>query len=471
MKNIFKLIGIIAIVAIIGFSIPACGGDENDKGKNDDFNYDNKTWVDPATQTTQLTGGTKLLAYTEGKSIKLSGTPYEYETWDYSWDPNNTWGFTAGNNKFTWYGAAQGGGGAFKSEWTGYFLARVGFFWDHGGKYTQYKNIYVDYNFKRSNNASASGGWIGIYGWFRNAAASEEREKRIEYYIVDDWFFDAQADLQQLSSSFDGVKYGEELGSFQVDGAVYKIYKIPQLYAPSIDNGRSHTQIFSVRQGRRSYGTISVTEHFKAISKYIELGNIYDLKFIVETFDGNGYLDLTYLYLSQETNRRSWIPAGTPPVDFNPAGEIGSGETFVGLYNAYNSNSYISLSSPVTYRVVNLPDENRNNVLKVINPGEWAVAFNDLSSYKNKKVTITFSAQVKRVGAAGTLNWQINNSDYPSVGTPINNAAAGTWHTMSGTWTGTPSDDGPKLFLSTYQNNSASTTYYISNFTVTVTVN
>jgi Glycosyl hydrolases family 11. len=468
MKNLFKLFWIILLVAIIGFLMSACEKDDDEKGKNDDFDYDNKTWVDPATQTTQLTGGTKLLSYTEGKSIKLSGTPYEYETWDYSWDTNS--GFGAGTNKFTWYGANQGGGGAFKAEWQTYFLARLGFYWNHGGKYTQYKNIYIDYNFKRSNNASAKGGFTGIYGWFRSPSASNTNEKLIEYYIVDDWFYDVQMDLTQIGSYYNGVKYGEELGSFQVDGAVYKIYKNPRINEPAIDGTTTFTQIFSVRQGRRTYGTISVTEHFNAWSKYIKLDDIYEAKFLVEVFGGNGYLDLTYLYLSQETKQRSWIAAGTPPVDYGSGGETGgTGETVKGSFSAYAGNSYNSLSSSVNYQVVDLPSESKTNVLKVVNPGEWAVALYDLSSYKGQNKTFSFSAQVKRVGAAGTLNWQVNNSDYPSVGTPINNAAAGTWHSMSGTWTGTPSDDSPKFYLSTHENNSGSTTYYISNFTITVT--
>ena len=144
------------------------------------------------------------------------------------------------------------------------------------------------------------------------------------------------------------------------------------------------------------------------------------------------------------------------------------GETVKGSFNAYAGNSYTSLSSSVKYQIVDLLGENRTDVLKVTKPGEWAVAVYDLKDYKGKKITVTFSAEVKRVGANGTLNWQINNSDYPSVGNPINNAEAGTWHKMSGTWTGIPSDNNPWLYLNTYKNNSASTTYYISNFTITV---
>jgi GH35 family endo-1,4-beta-xylanase len=144
------------------------------------------------------------------------------------------------------------------------------------------------------------------------------------------------------------------------------------------------------------------------------------------------------------------------------------GETVKGSFNAYAGNSYMSLSSSVKYQIVDLPGENRTGVLKVTKPGEWAVAVYDLKNYKGKKITITFSAEVKRVGANGTLNWQINNNDYPSVGNPINNAEAGIWHSMSGTWTGIPSGNNPSFYLNTYNNNSTSTTYYIDNFTITV---
>ena len=146
-------------------------------------------------------------------------------------------------------------------------------------------------------------------------------------------------------------------------------------------------------------------------------------------------------------------------------------ETVVGSFAAYANNSYINLSSSVAYQIVNLTGESRTNVMKVTNlGGEWAVALYDLATYQNTSVTITFSADLKRVGAAGTLNWQINNDPgYPSVGTPINNAAANTWHAMSGTWTGIPTDANPSFYLSANSNNSASTTYYIDDFTITIT--
>ena len=143
-------------------------------------------------------------------------------------------------------------------------------------------------------------------------------------------------------------------------------------------------------------------------------------------------------------------------------------ETVVGSFNANAPYANLSnLSSSVAYQIVNLTGESRTDVMKVTNPSGYAVALYDLSAHKDTSVTITFSADVKRVGAAGTLNWQVNNSDYPSVGT-LSNAAAGTWHAMSWTWTGTPTADNPSFYLSTYQNNSDSTTYYIDDFTISI---
>ena len=154
-------------------------------------------------------------------------------------------------------------------------------------------------------------------------------------------------------------------------------------------------------------------------------------------------------------------------------------KTGTGEFNPYNDSPNLpNFSSPIKYSIVN--DDSRSNVLKAVNPDPdgtgdsqgWAVALYDLTLFKNKKVEITFSAEVKRT-VAGNLVWQINNSKdgadkYPSVGNQIDNASANTWHTMSGTLTVIPTDDNPKLYLSTHENNSKTTTYYVDNFKVTI---
>ena len=136
-----------------------------------------------------------------------------------------------------------------------------------------------------------------------------------------------------------------------------------------------------------------------------------------------------------------------------------------GAYNAYTKN----FSGSKTYDIVDLPGESRDYVMKISNPTSWYVASQPLSNAQGINITVTFSAQVKRVGSAGELRWQINAGDtYPTVGSSISNAAAGTWHSMSGTWTGTPSNNGWIFYLNA-DSNKANTIYYIDNLVITIT--
>lgn len=130
------------------------------------------------------------------------------------------------------------------------------------------------------------------------------------------------------------------------------------------------------------------------------------------------------------------------------------------------------LASTGPFEIVDLPEENRSGVMKIANPSGWTVAMLNLNKYKDHIISIRYSADVKRAGAAGDLRWQVNNDDYPTVGSDIANAAPDVWHAMGGEWTGPviKSDHpAPRAFyLSTWNNNSPSTTYYIDNFQIEV---
>ena len=154
----------------------------------------------------------------------------------------------------------------------------------------------------------------------------------------------------------------------------------------------------------------------------------------------------------------------------------------------------LNITSPIDYSIVNLPNEGRHFVMKVDKPnpdeGGWAVALYPLSvtnswfgdgfpDLKGKVVTISFGADVKRVGADGMLVWQITNSDHPFVGASIPNAKENVWYSMGGSWTGmieepiynSDTDRYDRYFsLSSWQNNSADTTYYIDNLWVHISV-
>jgi endo-1,4-beta-xylanase len=141
--------------------------------------------------------------------------------------------------------------------------------------------------------------------------------------------------------------------------------------------------------------------------------------------------------------------------------------SFGPVHQTGTGDSTSSLSS-VSGATTTVTEGSRTGILKVdASKLDWMVATYNLSSYKGKEITIILSVDVKREGAAGDLNWQINNNPgYPSVAIQ-NNAAAGTWYSMSGTWKGTPTDNNAVLYLSN-DKKSGTTFFYIDNFTITI---
>ena len=243
------------------------------------------------TQKTELAGDMTFTANSGGNK-PLNGSPYGYEIW--------TQGGT--NNKLIWFGPDQRGGAAFRAEWNNPndFLGRVGFYWGNGTQYSEYKDLYADFNYTRSGrNTAGNYSYIGIYGWARNPDATKEEDKLIEYYIVEDWFGNLwQEDTSPITTS---TTSGSVLGSFTMDDAVYNVVRNVRIQKPSIDGTKTFVQYFSIRQTPRQSGTISITEHFKQWERMgLQLGNMYEAKFLVEAGGGTGWLEFSYLKLMME---------------------------------------------------------------------------------------------------------------------------------------------------------------------------
>jgi endo-1,4-beta-xylanase len=252
--------------------------------------------VDPGTQNEKLSG-VITFSSNSGSNKPLPGSPYGYEIWTQG----------GNDNKLIWFGPDQGGGAAFRAEWnnTNDFLGRVGFYWGSGAQYTEYKNLYADFNHTRSGRGTAGNySYIGIYGWARNPSAEKPEDRLVEYYIVEDWFGNQwQEDTTPITTNTTG---GSVLGSFAMDGADYKVVRNVRSSQPSIDGTKTFVQYFSIRQTPRQSGTISITEHFKQWESLgLRLGNMYEAKFLVEAGGSTGWLEFTYLKLSQEDNPRS----------------------------------------------------------------------------------------------------------------------------------------------------------------------
>jgi len=326
LKKIIPAIAAVA-VAIVG-ALPAFG-------------------QDPCSQTAKLSTtatGVQTWNGTKGATV-LGGTgddAYGVEAWT-----------EAGGNatKLTWFGPNQGGGFAFRAEWTNStdYLGRLGYQWGNNGKkWNALGDLCVDYNYTRSaNGTGGSYSYLGIYGWTIGSSNSAE------YYIVEDWFGNGQQGANNLGSNC------QTHGNITVDGKTYQVVTCirPQGSGCVSCNNQAFGQVFSIRQGMATNsskcGTISIKKHFEewtkmttekggqSPAKYI-YDKTYESKFLAEAQGGTGWFEASYMKFSRTGACGVTVPAGSYTLDLMVTPSSG------GTATKSPSSSYYSSGSTVT---------------------------------------------------------------------------------------------------------------------------
>jgi len=178
-------------------------------------------------------------------------------------------------------------GGTFKCSWSDIdnVLFRSGKKFSPSKPHSEIGDISVEYDapvFRFTGDV----GYLSVYGWVTDGSP----DALIEYYIV------------ESLGRYNPGNNGTNKGTVTIDGGTYTIYVTDRINQPSIQGTKTFKQYWSIRNSKRTSGTISVSKHFEAWADKglvsISNGKLYEAALKVEGYQNSGSAEITKNILS-----------------------------------------------------------------------------------------------------------------------------------------------------------------------------